>query len=197
MLFITGAVGLLFLGYPLLTYFLQQTHSKKGGFGLGGTNATGQIASFTDKLRVGLIDRDTPESAYTVKSVYGGKKMNLVFSYEFETDGRSFWPGDDPYWEAENLYYWETGDYEWYSPNAVTTKDGALVISLTARPEHNLNFRSGLLTTWNKVCFTGGRVEVAVILPGDGKTSGYWPAAWLMGNLARAGYGASTHGTWP
>jgi len=26
--------------------------------------------------------------------------MELVFSDEFNTDGRSFFPGDDPYWEA-------------------------------------------------------------------------------------------------
>ncbi len=32
--------------------------------------------------------------------------MQLVFSDEFNTDGRTFYPGDDPYWEAENLHYW-------------------------------------------------------------------------------------------
>jgi len=32
--------------------------------------------------------------------------MQLVFSDEFNTDGRSFYPGDDPYWEAVDLHYW-------------------------------------------------------------------------------------------
>ena len=32
--------------------------------------------------------------------------MQLVFSDEFNTDGRTFYPGDDPYWEAEDLHYW-------------------------------------------------------------------------------------------
>jgi hypothetical protein len=32
--------------------------------------------------------------------------MMLVFSDEFNTDGRSFYPGDDPYWEAADLHYW-------------------------------------------------------------------------------------------
>ena len=32
--------------------------------------------------------------------------MILVFSDEFNEDGRSFYPGDDPYWEAEDLHYW-------------------------------------------------------------------------------------------
>ncbi|CAO1618648.1 unnamed protein product [Sympodiomycopsis kandeliae] len=197
LLLIGGALLALFLAYPVLSFLLGGHHSKKGGFGLGGSNATGQVATFEDRLRVGLIDSDTPKSAYSIKSMYGSKTMNLVFSDEFNTDGRSFWPGDDPYWEAPDLHYWETGDYEWYSPSSVTTQDGALVITLSARPEHNLNFRSGLLSTWNKVCFTGGHVEVSVVLPGDGKAPGFWPAIWTMGNLGRAGYGASTQGLWP
>jgi hypothetical protein len=32
--------------------------------------------------------------------------MHLVFSDEFNTDGRTFYPGDDPYWEAVDLHYW-------------------------------------------------------------------------------------------
>ena len=36
--------------------------------------------------------------------------MQLVFSDEFNVDGRSFYPGDDPYWEAVDLHYWPTGD---------------------------------------------------------------------------------------
>jgi hypothetical protein len=31
---------------------------------------------------------------------------DLVFSDEFNTDGRTFYPGDDPYWEAVDLHYW-------------------------------------------------------------------------------------------
>lgn len=32
--------------------------------------------------------------------------MELVFSDEFDVPGRTFWPGDDPYWEAADLHYW-------------------------------------------------------------------------------------------
>lgn len=32
----------------------------------------------------------------------------LVFSDEFNEEGRSFYPGDDPYWEAVDLHYWGT-----------------------------------------------------------------------------------------
>lgn len=54
-----------------------------------------------------------------------------------------------------------------------------------------------MLTSWNKFCFTGGYIEAKVQLPGTSRTSGFWPAIWTMGNLGRAGYGASTDGMWP
>jgi len=54
----------------------------------------------------GLIDLDTPKDVYTKRSLRDGSPMLLVFSDEFNMDGRSFYPGDDPYWEAEDLHYW-------------------------------------------------------------------------------------------
>lgn len=54
-----------------------------------------------------------------------------------------------------------------------------------------------MVTSWNKWCFTTGIIEVSISLPGDAETPGLWPAAWTMGNLGRAGYGASTEGMWP
>ena len=123
--------------------------------------------------------------------------MKLVFSDEFNQDGRSFYPGEDPFWEAENLHYWQTENYEWYHPSAITTANGSLVITLSQHPLHNLFFRGGMLTSWNKFCFTGGKLEARLILPGRNNVSGLWPAVWTMGNLGRAGYGASTEGLWP
>lgn len=38
---------------------------------------------------------------------------------------------------------------------------------------------------------------VSLIQPGSETTQGYWPGAWLMGNLGRPGYAASTDGMWP
>jgi beta-glucan synthesis-associated protein KRE6 len=55
----------------------------------------------------GLIDRDTPKSVYTKPSYQDGTDLQLVFSDEFNTEGRTFYPGDDPYWEAVDLHYWE------------------------------------------------------------------------------------------
>lgn len=53
------------------------------------------------------------------------------------------------------------------------------------------------LQSWNQFCFQGGYIEYSIMQPGTPETTGYWPAAWLMGNLGRAGYLASTDGMWP
>ncbi|KAN0060009.1 hypothetical protein ACQY0O_007982 [Thecaphora frezii] len=191
-------VGLLALfgGYPIISYYTRHHESTKGAFNLGGTNATGQIASIPG-MRTGLIDLDTPDDAKTILGLDGETKMQLVFSDEFNTDGRSFYPGDDPFWEALDLHYWATNNYEWYSPEAVTTRDGALQITLDQIETNNLNFRSGMISTWNKFCFTGGYLVASVRLPGAADVAGLWPAFWTMGNLGRAGYGASVEGNWP
>lgn len=34
-------------------------------------------------------------------------------------------------------------------------------------------------------------------MPGSPQAPGFWPGAWTMGNLGRAGYGGTTQGTWP
>ncbi|THH13791.1 hypothetical protein EW146_g6466 [Bondarzewia mesenterica] len=145
----------------------------------------------------GLIDLDTPQEAYTRVSFYDSSELELVFSDEFNTDGRTFYPGDDPYWEAVDLHYWETNNLEWYDPAAITTKNGALTITLSQKETHDLNFQGGMMTTWNKFCFTGGYIETSVKLPGSNNIVGLWPAVWTMGNLGRAGYGASLEGMWP
>ena len=80
--------------------------SRQGGFNLGGINASGQIPDFPGYR--GLIDKDTPREAYTKLSYLRGEEYELVFSDEFNQDGRTFYPGDDPYWEAVDLHYWGT-----------------------------------------------------------------------------------------
>ncbi len=54
------------------------------------------------------------------------------------------------------------------------------------------NYTSGMVTSWDKFCFTGGILEVSLQLPGDGQSSGLWPALWLMGNLGKVNYPEST-----
>lgn len=139
--------------------------------------------------------------------------MILVFSDEFQEEGRKFGVKDkDPRWTAEDIYYFPTQDIEVYKPSQVTTADGKAKITIekTRKPERasslqpdgtqwNVpkNFKSGMVNSWNKFCFTGGYMEMSLKLPGSDKVPGFWPAFWAMGNLGRAGYMPSTGGFWP
>ncbi|KZP15520.1 glycoside hydrolase family 16 protein [Athelia psychrophila] len=192
---IVGILLTLFAGYPLISYVKKQSLSNNGGFNVGGTNASGQVPSMAGNF--GLIDLDTPQDAYTKASYADGTEWDLVFSDEFNTEGRTFYPGDDPYWEAVDLHYWSTNNLEWYDPAAITTKNGSLEITLSEKKTHGLNYQGGMMSTWNKFCFTGGLVETSVMLPGAPNIMGLWPAVWAMGNLGRAGYGATLDGMWP
>ncbi|KAH9837168.1 beta-glucan synthesis-associated [Rhodofomes roseus] len=185
----------LFAGYPLISHFTKKSQSRAGGFNLGGVNASGQIPSLIGNY--GMVDKHTPTEARTKTDYVNGKTLELIFSDEFEVEGRTFWPGDDPYWEAVDMHYWSTNNLEWLDPTAITTKNGSLEITMTQKAKNGLNFTSGMMTTWNKFCFTGGLVEASVSLPGTNNIMGFWPAVWMMGNLGRAGYGASLDGMWP
>ncbi len=147
-------------------------------------------------MRVGLIDPDTPDSVKS-KTDYHGNTWKLVFSDEFSTPGRTFYDGDDPYWTAVDIWYGVTRDLEWYDPDAATTNDGVLELRFDAFQNHGLNYRSGMVQSWNQLCFKGGRLEASISLPGRGDTVGFWPGFWSMGNLGRPGYAATTDGLWP
>ncbi|KAF9534690.1 glycoside hydrolase family 16 protein [Crepidotus variabilis] len=191
-LLMCSALLTLFIAYPILTY--PSNWNYLHGYNIGGINGSGQVPLLGN---FGLIDLETPKQMYTRKSLRDDTEMVLVFSDEFNEDGRSFYPGDDPYWQAEDMHYWSTNNMEWYDPGAVTTAGGALVITFSEIQTHDLNFQGALISTWNKFCFTGGYIEAAVQLPGANNVIGMWPAIWTMGNLGRAGYGASLEGMWP
>ncbi|KZT28336.1 glycoside hydrolase family 16 protein [Neolentinus lepideus HHB14362 ss-1] len=194
LIILIGGLLTLFAGYPIISYYNRHLLTQPG-YNYGGINGSGQIADLPGMPS--LIDAETPQSAYSYTGT-DGKSYKLVFSDEFNTDGRTFYPGDDPYWEAVDLNYWPTGDLEWYSPDAITTQDGKLVITMSELNTHNLNFQSGMLQGWNKFCFTTGYVEMSISQPGSPSAPGLWPGAWTMGNLGRAGYGATTEaGMWP
>lgn len=183
---------MLFIGYPIMTY-VQDLNTTTTSANLG-VNASGQVP---DIGNFGLIDADTPEDAYTFTSWRDGSEWQLVFSDEFETEGRTFYSGDDPYWEAVDLHYWSTNNLEWYDPAGVTTANGSLQITLSKKETHDLDYQGGMVSTWNKFCFTGGYLAASVQLPGISNVVGLWPAVWAMGNLGRAGYGATLEGMWP
>ncbi|DBA04728.1 TPA: hypothetical protein N0F65_004365 [Lagenidium giganteum] len=79
-------------------------------------------------------------------------------------------------------------------------------------------YRSGMVQSWNKFCYQGGMMEVRAQLPGATSASSgnpdaaandpsvrvsnkmfypTWPGIWMMGNLGRAIFSASTHRMWP
>jgi hypothetical protein len=97
-------VGLitLFAGYPIIVYVTKGRRTITG-YNIGGINGTGQIPDLPNLPS--LIDLDTDKSVYT-RTGTDGKTYDLVFSDEFNIDGRTFYPGEDPFWEAADLHYW-------------------------------------------------------------------------------------------
>jgi beta-glucanase (GH16 family) len=155
-----------------------------------------QVYPLMKNLRTGLIDPDTPDHAMAKKGEYGDA-YELVFSDEFNDNNRTFYKGDDPYFFAPDIWYGATKDLAWYDPDAVTTWDGVLELRLDKFVNHGLNFRSGMLNSWNHLCFKGGIFEISMSLPGPAGVVGLWPGAWTRGNLGRPGYLATTDGMWP
>ncbi|RCK64580.1 Beta-glucan synthesis-associated protein KRE6 [Candida viswanathii] len=147
-------------------------------------------------IRMDLVDPDTPQEALTKKSKDGDEWV-LVFSDEFNAEGRTFYEGDDQFFTAPDIHYDATKDLEWYDPDAATTANGTLTLRMDAYKNHNLFYRSGMLQSWNQMCFTQGHLEISARMPNYGNVTGLWPGLWSMGNLGRPGYLASTDGVWP
>lgn len=78
----------------------EQENNTGWSYNLGGINATGQIAARPREL----IDPDTPTDVYK-RTGFDGKTWSLAFSDEFNQDGRTFFEGDDPFWEGVDLHY--------------------------------------------------------------------------------------------
>ncbi|KAH9919444.1 beta-glucan synthesis-associated [Epithele typhae] len=175
----------LFICYPMLDFFQNEARNLAITANTA-INGTGQSATDVPSFKIPKpIDDDTPEDAKS-RTGFDGEQYELVFSDEFNLDGRTFFPGDDPYWEAVDIWYGATADQEWYDPRQVITKNGALQITMEQVTDtslnHNLPYRSGMLQSWNKFCFTSGYIEVAMTLPGPtsstratATTDGTWP----------------------
>lgn len=106
--FLLAAIVALFGAYPVIAAALNNQlgfGSNTAGYNLGGINSTGQYPDVGIPI---LVDPDTPQSVYK-KTGYDGEEWDLVFSDEFNAEGRTFYPGDDPFWEAVDIHYWPTG----------------------------------------------------------------------------------------
>jgi beta-glucanase (GH16 family) len=164
----------------------------------------------------GWVDVDTDAKHKTTTSLYDGKEYDLVMSDEFNRNGRTFKNGADPMWTAieksdDDQTSQGRKSLQYYNASTVSTENGFLVISTNTETTSwkgwnpylkkyetmTRHFKSGMVQTWNKFCFTGGIIEFDVILPGDPHIGGLWPALWLMGNLGRATFEESTNLMWP
>lgn len=58
-------------------------------------------------FRTSLIDKDSPASVLIKDGLgpNGDETWSLQWSDEFEKDGRSFYPGHDPFWEAVSAFF--------------------------------------------------------------------------------------------
>lgn len=173
-------------------------------------------------LRVGswhvkdtAVDSDTSTGVLTTRRRKDGRELSLRFSDEFNQEGRGFGPGEDSWFEAVEKPDESNQSIEFYNSSReyVTTKEGCLIISTRAvKTEYKQwvedrdyngtktfgrNYTSGMIQSWNKMCFTGGVLEMRIKLPGHADSGGIWPAAWLMGNLARGTWMESTSFQWP
>lgn len=162
------------------------------------------------------IDPDTPASAHKTRSYAGNKEHVLVMSDEFNRPGRTFRDGDDPMWTAiersdDDQTSGGKKSLQFYNSSYAFTENGSLVILTTTEDttwrgynpflkkytKLKRTFRSAMVQSWNKFCFTGGIFEADITLPGSSSIGGLWPAVWLLGNLGRATYEGSTNLVWP
>lgn len=191
-IFLLIGAGLLFVLLPVLTYTGVTSPMTPEHYEI----LTDYKYPLSAAIRTSLVDPDTPQEAYT-KKTRTGEEWVLTFSDEFDAEGRTFYSGDDQFFEAVDLNYYATKDLEWYDPDAVTTANGTLLITMDAIKQHNLFYRSGMVQLWNKLCFSQGMIVALANLPHYGNISGLWPGIWTMGNLGRPGYLSTTEGVWP
>lgn len=118
-----------------------------------------------------------------------GKEYRLVWSDEFEIDGR---PSKD--WSYEYGFQ-RNQELQWYQSDNAYVKDGCLVIEGRLAHFRNPHYQEGshdwrtkrefvdytssCLTTRLSQQFLYGRFEVRAKIP---VSSGAWPAIWLLGN---------------
>jgi len=171
------------------------------------------VSLFWNHSDAGWVDPDTPQQFQTATAFTQGddREYELVFSDEFEKEGRKFGDGEDPKWTAINKNDYTNDALHYYSNKNVQTTNG--VLNITSELKDNAykafnektkkyyadakHVQSGMVQGWNKFCMVGGIVEFSAKLPGKATTGGLWPALWMLGNLARATYVGSSDYMWP
>ena len=75
---------------------------------------------------------------------------------------------------------WGNWELQYYTDDAITVKDGNLVITATKRDYEGRPATSGRMISRDKVYFTYGKVVASIKFPN--LANGLWPAFWMMGN---------------
>ena len=163
------------------------------------------------------IDVDTPADGCLTFSEYASPAIKreaytLVFSDEFNREGRSFVDGHDTRWTALDVKAVGNKQVNKYNESLATTKGGKLQLRMSNRAARyptaqydkeglmiydTAPIQTAMVQTWNKFCFTGGIVEMSAKMPGEAYAAGLWPAFWMFGNLGRALFTRSSDGFWP
>ena len=159
-----------------------------------------------------LVDPATPLADRTITK--DGEDLMLVFSDEFNEDVSNYtdkvkWNSSDAEpdvkWTASNTLSYDAFGDSFMHPGMLETRDGALHVTAAKVKFESADYVGGQLTSWNRVCFQGGYLEVrfkpATNINGDPLDGfgmdGLWPALWTMGNLLRDNYMIRNRHIWP
>ncbi|GLB40849.1 putative beta-glucan synthesis-associated protein (SKN1) [Lyophyllum shimeji] len=182
----------LFVFYPVYQFYQDNGRTS---LIVGNTriNATGQ-ADYVEvsprsqipivSLR-GVIDPATPEDAMS-RGSWEGEVYNLVFSDEFNDDGRTFSKDDDRFWEIV--------DHHSRDARYVTTRDGYLVFQPYVVPADDASTRRYIghaLRHRTPYCLEEGYVEISAVMPGSSARRFFWYGnrGWSGENMAAVPHG--------
>ncbi|KAF1322496.1 Beta-glucan synthesis-associated protein kre6, partial [Globisporangium splendens] len=202
----------------------RRLHAAAAAALLGASFAVTGVSGVEFETKSGIrmwVDPATPDDRQTYMSTRG-EQWDLVMSDEFNTPGRSFKPGDDHMWTSIDKPDGVNAALEVYSHNMTSTEcDASGRCYFYAKAVEEIT----TLKLWNdyknppgyQTTTFGGMVEVSVQLPGVVSASSgnpditgspnvqaastryypVWPGIWMMGNLGRAIFSASTNRMWP
>ena len=150
----------------------------------------------------GWCDETSPASARS--KIINGQQLTLVFSDEFNTTvppggyNTSNTAGKNEKWSATYASDSDAQGQTFLDPHQLQAANGTLIVTGVPGKVAGSRWIGGQLSSWNRVCFQGGYLEVRYKSPGTFGEDGLWPAIWTLGNLARDAYpSAMTSGFWP
>ena len=100
-------------------------------------------------------------------------------------------------WTASNTLSYDAFGDSFMHPGMLETFNGSLRVTAAKVKFESADYVGGQLTTWNRVCFQGGYLEVRFRAPARYGMDGLWPAIWSMGNLVRDNSMVRNRNIWP